>query len=151
MQNQNIATLCHLASLLGQATEDKENAQQVTDRLSCLVEDREAEVENLRRQVNRLEDDLRWERNKPAPAPFPTATDWAQRGRAQGFEAILSNPEGFIRAINYLRSEEGVANRCNKISLIKSVRECTGFGLKESKDLVEYFLEHPTPIPESGS
>lgn len=151
MQNQTIATICHLAHMLEQQTEERENNEDETRRLSCMLDNKEAEVENLRRQVKQLKTDLQWERDKPTHTAPYNAVNSQTQARAGLFELCMSSPEKFIDCINYLRSEEARADYANKIRLIKRVREIGCYGLKEAKDVVEYFLDHPTAIPDGGS
>src|SRR5262249_8898110 len=62
-----------------------------------------------------------------------------------GGAAVAEKPEG---KTEFAVTLEGLADRAKKINVIKVVREITGLGLKEAKDLVE---GAPKPVKENVS
>lgn len=141
MRDKNIATIVHLASLLEVAQTDLENANDALERTHDEARqdrDRLYAVESDLRRANREIESLN---NRLGNSP----EHYNLRSQAEVFRAIMGNPERFMKAIEWLRSPEGISERLagQKLAMIKMVREKGEFGLKEAKDLVEYYIQYP--------
>lgn len=147
MRDRNIATITYLSELLGQAQSDKEAAEDKTEAVRGWGYDLLDEVLRLKQKCQSLEDDLRQAQVQGKP---PALTDWRTLNQAEAFQSIMSAPEGFMKAVCFLRFTEGkeLQRAGNKIAAIKRVREESGFGLKIAKVLVEHFWSH-SPVDPS--
>lgn len=69
-----------------------------------------------------------------------TELELSRRNNVSLLLGIISQPEKFTAAITWLRQYDGPPD--NKILAIKEVRQITGCGLKDAKDLCEAYWEH---------
>lgn len=135
-----------LAAMLGDQTHRKEHLEEsarlaldANDEMVHRLQTTEEDLSYARDQIARLENDLR-HRTYPS------------EDRSYFFKTFMNDPECIMKGIEFLRSPTGINARLDnrKIEMIKTVRELTGLGLKESKDLVEEFCKNPSfaPPPE---
>lgn len=73
---------------------------------------------------------LRYLLNSPAPAPI-------QKFDLSSLEIVIRD----LATSSFGYGATQLYNRCDKISLIKAVRQLTSMGLKEAKDFVEKAVE----------
>ena len=138
-------------------------ALKVTMDLQDEIEDLHCKLENREQTIRHLEDDLfvtkqRCEDLRRDLDVNHRNVDYTSQSRAKLLQECIRDPYAFSAAISYRTSAEALAERGNKISLIRHVREATRWGLKETKDFVECFYDHgafyvapPSPEPSVSS
>jgi hypothetical protein len=111
--------------------------------LSAMLREVQENYELAQRRVEDLQYALDEERNRARNTDY----------YADYFRSFLRSPETFyatyMKGIGFLRSPEGLAlvHSNQKIAAIRRVREITGYGLKEARDLVEAFFAYPSTEP----
>ena len=146
MQDRMVRVITTLAEMLGEYSESLTEANDRADQLRTEafqhtqeVEDLKLELQSAYRRCTQLEEELSYQRQHGSNSHV--------YGEAQLFQAFIKDPEKMMAALGYLRGTTTDEMQHNKIALIKEVRSLTHMGLKESKDLVEAFLEFPTSAP----
>lgn len=135
MSSTNPFTLRSLFDDLLRAAEDRGVQLEKYDVLFCenaklrlMVQDRDTQIRDLQKQVGDLKSSLAQSKNEPAEgAKFEQRTLYAVARFADWSYAKLSH---------------------GKIGAIKEVREVTGYGLNEAKDIVDRLDVNPKFFPK---
>lgn len=144
-----ITRLAAAEDQLEESGRSMEGAAELILSLTTHHQDLHQQVDELTTKLRYAEEDLAHERQYG----YKHATDALREERDRYFpfwaEAQLNEPrEGFPILRNFFEGL-GRAMMPNKIAVIREVRERYLYGLKEAKDLVEWYYEkYPLPIGE---
>lgn len=154
MQDKIVSTIATISAMLAEAQTNYELSVKAADLALVAGENAARKAEDLERRLEEEQEyaaSLRGALDEERRRNTPTQDQYTRESRGYLFVTVVQNPERFAKGIAYLRTDEATKLRHQnaKIALIKGVREATGYGLKEAKDLTEAFFAYPTAAPEA--